>query len=159
MIHEPSVRFNNIGHSIIGNVYSNGVVHVVRLSNYVQIVVGAIHAHVLQGLLDNEISVVKSAENLVDLLRVAVGKHLRLLGNACLDDSTLLVKHSDQYYISHKKDAISKSNNKFLCSYHIPLIIQYLLICFFWSKDKNQAVCWGWQGMVINLHENLPIWR
>jgi hypothetical protein len=114
-------------------VHSDGVVHVVRLSNYVQIVVRATHAHALQGLLDNEIPAVKSAENLVDLLRVAVGKHLRLLGNACLDDSALLVKHSDQYYISHEKDCFWQEQ------YSILILLQYSInhSAFIYLSDSS----------------------
>ena len=94
MIHEFSVRFDDIWQSIIaGNVHSDGVVHVVRLTDNVKVVIRSIHSHVLLRLFDNVVTVVESTEDLVYLLGVGIGEHLRLLRNVCFDDSALLIKH------------------------------------------------------------------
>ena len=47
MVHDSSIGLNNYGHAIVGDVDSDGIVHGILLTNNVEVVVGAIHAHVL----------------------------------------------------------------------------------------------------------------
>lgn len=91
MLHDSPIGLDDNVHAVIGDTDSDGIFHGVLLTNDEEVVVGAIHAHVFDWLLDDSIGIVECWKDGVDLLKVRVDEHLCLLWDVCFDDSSLLI--------------------------------------------------------------------